>query len=141
MSFGWSVGDVIAAIQLTTKVITSLSDANGSRTHFQELESELNGLQTALLDISDLTSCPEQIPEITALKFASCACGETIQRFYEKIKPFEEDLGVASKIRKLKAAPRMVRWELLMRKDVPELQTYLAARAGSLNFRLSTALL
>lgn len=35
----------------------------------------------------------------------------------------------------------MVRWELLVRKKVPELRTYLVAHIGSLGLRLSTALL
>ena len=109
MSFGWSAGDVISAIQLTTKIITSLWSAGGSRANFQEIETELHDLQKALLEISELTGSPEQIPEIHALKFASCACGKTLQRFYEKLKPFEDSLGVASENGKFKAAPRMVR--------------------------------
>jgi hypothetical protein len=140
-SFGWSVGDIVAAISLVNNVIQCINGAHGAREHFQELVSELQGLSRALHEISELTGILGQIPEIQALKFAACSCRETLQRFYEKIRPFEDSLGTTSTQSKLKSVPRMVRWELLVKKDVPELRTYLVAHVGSLNLRLSTALL
>lgn len=141
MSFGWSAGDIVATINLVNRIITSVSSVGGAREHFQELESELAGLLQTLTEISELTSQPEQIPEIVALQFAACLCEDTLKRFYEKIKPFIVTLGVASQTSKLKAAPRMVRWELLAKKDIPELRSYLVAHVGYLNLRLSTAAL
>jgi len=109
MSFGWSAGDIVAAINLVNKIIKSVSSVGGAREHFQELESELDGLLKALNEIGELSSLPEQIPEIIALKYAACLCEETLKRFYEKIKPFDAALGAASRSSRLKAAPRMVR--------------------------------
>ena len=140
-SFGWSAGDIVATINLVNRVVQCIGGAHDARVHFQELLSELRGLSRALSEISELTRIPGQTPEIQALKFASCSCGETLRRFYEKIRPFEDTLGAASTQSKLKAVPRMVRWELLVKKDVPELRSYLVAHVGSLNLRLSTALL
>lgn len=141
MAFGWSAGDIISAISLVNKIINCVSNTGGAREHFQELDTELRSLLRALYEISALTSIPDQVPEIVALKFAACLCGDTLNRFFEKIKPFDESLGAASKRSKSKAAPRMVRWELLVKKDIPEFRTYLVAHVGSLNLRLSTALL
>ncbi|KAN0096621.1 hypothetical protein V8E51_015426 [Hyaloscypha variabilis] len=141
MSFGWSAGDIISAIALVNRIIKCVGNAGGAQEQFQELESELDGLLRALKDIKEVTSLPDQVPEIVALKFAACLCEETLKRFYEKIKPFDESLGVSSRKSKVKAAPRMVRWELLVKKDIPELRTYLVAHVGSLSLRLNTALL
>lgn len=138
-AFGWSAGDIIAAITLVTKIIQSVHSIAGSREHFQELQTELKGLHRALSEISDLVNVPGQIPEIVALKFAACLCDETLKTFYKKIEPFDGSLGEASKKSKFKAAPRMVRWELLVKKDIPELRTYLVAHVGTLNLRLNTA--
>jgi hypothetical protein len=140
-SFGWSAGDIITTITLVNRIRQCLSGANDAREHFQELDAELKGLSRSLEEISALSQMPEQIPEIEALKFASCLCYEALRSFYGKIRPFEDSLGKATTISKIKASPRMVRWELLMRKDVPELRSYLVAHVGSLNLRLSTALL
>jgi hypothetical protein len=141
MSFGWSAGDIVAAIYLVNRIITSVGSVGGAREHFQELESELGSLLKALHEIAELTSLPGQIPEIIALKFAACLCEKTLKRFFEKIKPFDKTLGTASQTSKLKAAPRMVRWELLVKKDIPEFRSYLVAHVGALNLQLSTAAL
>lgn len=140
MSFGWSAGDIVAAISLVNRIISSIRNIGRAREHFQELVSELDGLQRALEEISSLANATDQMPEIAALKFASCNCGAALERFYEKIKPFEESLSSKAQS-KWKASPRMVRWELLVKKDVPELRTYLVAHVGYLNMRLSTATL
>lgn len=141
MSFGRGVGDIVSAIALVNRIVTCVRNVGGSREHFTELGSELGGLLKALKEIAELTSLPNQASEIVALKFAACLCEETLKRFYEKLKPFDETLGASSRKSKVKAAPRMVRWELLVKKDVPEFRTYLVAHVGSLNIRLNTALL
>ena len=143
MSYGWSAGDIVAAISLVNRIITCVGGTRGSREHFQELESELRGLSRALKEISELARIPDQIPDIVALKFAACLCGDTLDRFYEKIKPFDVSLGeMAPKGgSRIKAVPRMVRWELLVKKDIPEFRSYLVAHVGSLTLRLNTAML
>lgn len=143
MSFGWSAGDIVAAANLVNRIIKSVGNVGGSQEHFQELETELLSLSKALHEICVLTSEPGQIPEIVALKFVACLCEDTLKRFYEKIKPFDDTLsiGAESCTRKGKAVPKMVRWELLVKKDIPELRSYLVAHVGSLTLRLNTALL
>lgn len=143
MSFGWSAGDVVAAINLVSRIIKSVGNMGGAREHFQELETELLSLSRALHDISVLASEPGQIPEIVALKFVACLCEDTLKRFYEKIKPFDATLSVGADngTRRVKVVPKMVRWELLVKKDIPELRSYLVAHVGSLSLRLNTALL
>ncbi|KAF8860579.1 hypothetical protein BDZ45DRAFT_309392 [Acephala macrosclerotiorum] len=139
-SFGWSAGDIVATISLVNRVVQCIGGSHDARDHFQELVSELQALSRGLHEISELTKVPGQTPEVQALKFASCSCGETLQRFYNKVRPFEDSLGASSTRSKLRAAPRMVRWELLIKKDVPELRSYLVAHVGALNLRLNTAL-
>ena len=141
MSFGWSAGDVVAAAKLINDIVSCIRDVGGAREHFRELVTELQGLKKALDEINELATSSREIPEISALKFASAACGDTLQRFYDKIKPFKQSLGSASTKGKVRAAPRMVRWELLLKKEIPELRSYLVAHVGYLNLQLSTALL
>ncbi|CZR53521.1 uncharacterized protein PAC_03400 [Phialocephala subalpina] len=138
MSFGWSAGDIVAAINLVNRVFRSISNVSGAREHFQELRAELQTLLRALHEISDLARLPGQHPDVTALKFAACLCQETLARFLEKIKPFDESLALGSRSSRLKAVPRMVRWELLVKKDIPEFRSYLVAHVGALNLRIST---
>lgn len=139
MSFGWSAGDVVSAIQLIHSIVSSLRSTSGAREQFQELETELFGLKSALKRVEALTKNADAEPEIQALEFVALYCTETLQRFYKKIQPFEESLGSEHRKSRLKAAPRMVRWELLIKKDLPELREYLVAHVGYLNLELNAA--
>jgi hypothetical protein len=143
MSFGWSAGDVVAAANLASRIIKSVRSVGGAQENFQELDTELLALSKALHEISVLAGEPGQIPEIVALKFVACLCEDTLKRFYEKLKPFDTTLSIAADkdMRRVKALPKMVRWELLVKKDIPEFRSYLVAHVGSLTLRLNTSLL
>jgi hypothetical protein len=147
MSFPFHTNDIRSTLNLITTIITFLhrTFTSASHTQFQSLVQELQALQRSLTEIDALAGDETQIPEISALRFASCGCRETLERFWERLRPFEDVLGEGVGKRDAKGAwkkaPRMVRWELLVRKEVPELRTYLVAHVGSLNLRLSTALL
>jgi hypothetical protein len=147
MSFPFHTNDIHSTLNLISTIIASLhrTITSATHTHFQSLVQELQALQRSLTEIDALAGDETQIPEISALKFASCGCKETLERFWERLRPFEDVLGEGAGKRDAKGAwkktPRMVRWELLVRKEVPELRTYLVAHVGSLNLRLSTALL
>ncbi|CAM6004114.1 unnamed protein product [Sphagnum balticum] len=106
MSFGWSAGDVFSAIKLINNIICSVQSIGGARDSFQELVTELHGLEKALSELDDLAAMPSQVPEVTALKYASCNCGAALERFYAKVRPFENSLGSKAQSR-MKAAPRM----------------------------------
>jgi hypothetical protein len=56
MSFGWSAGDIFAAIKLVNQITSCIGDIGGAREHFQELVAELQGLEDALTEIAKLAS-------------------------------------------------------------------------------------
>jgi len=58
MSFGFSVGDFIAAGTLIKDIVTCLKDSGGAVSQYQELMRELDGLQHALDKIERLKETP-----------------------------------------------------------------------------------
>jgi hypothetical protein len=78
MSFGWSAGDLVAAVKLINDIISCIRDVGGAWEHFQELVTELQGSEKTLDEINELAKSSSDIPEISALKFASSACGDTL---------------------------------------------------------------
>lgn len=58
MSFGFSVGDFLAAGALITDIVTCLKDSGGAASQYQELMRELDGLQMALNKIEHLKETP-----------------------------------------------------------------------------------
>ena len=84
MSFGWSAGDLASVVKLINSIVTSLRSTSGAREQFQELETELFGLEHALEHIDSLTRAASPYsssPEIQTLKFVSLYCVKTLEHF------------------------------------------------------------
>jgi hypothetical protein len=82
MSFGWSVGDVIAGIDVLIRVFKALDDAKGGKAAYSELARELSSLQNALDGIGKygLHSSMEQ---------ALGNCQQCIDTFVTRMKKFK----------------------------------------------------
>lgn len=66
MSFGWSAGDVVAALQLLNKVRIALQDAGGAKSDYQEEAAFLDTVSTnlhALSTIDNGTLFPPEVGE------------------------------------------------------------------------------
>jgi len=74
MSFGFSVGDFIAALELVGTVIQSLRESSGAKSEFRGLVHELYGLETALLRIKHLDLDEEYEADYLSLKQAASQC-------------------------------------------------------------------
>ena len=56
MSFGFSVGDFIAAASLISNIVSCLQSSGGSASEYQELTDDLHGLRLVLSKIEHLES-------------------------------------------------------------------------------------
>lgn len=93
MSFGFSVGDFVAAAQLISSIVSSLRSAGGASSSFQELIRELDLLQRALTDIEHLSGPSSQQPCINAIKCAALNCHYVLDEFAGKLRKYEKSLG------------------------------------------------
>ena len=138
MSFGFSVGDFVAAANLIAEIISALRTSSTSAYH--ELVVELHNLERALDDIEHLKCVPEQIPAATAVKVAALTCRFPLDEFATKFKKFQclqgqETLGVRQRMNVWRLK---LEWGFTMEEEVQRLRTYLVAHVGSLNMRLAT---
>ncbi|KAK1656088.1 hypothetical protein BDP81DRAFT_15301 [Colletotrichum phormii] len=69
MSFGWSAGDIVAALQLLNKVRNALKDSGGSKTDYQDATAFLDTFSATLSSLKDiqetspLTELPKSISD------------------------------------------------------------------------------
>lgn len=124
MSFGFSVGDFLAAIKVTSDLISCLKDATGSVADYRELISELTLLEKTLQSLDQLrdhtilplppslpslppptanpsvsTANPQPSPvKIDSVKIAVAACRKPLEDFLTKVRKFESTLGGANSI-------------------------------------------
>lgn len=136
MSFGFSVGDFLAAATLIKDIVTCLRDSGGAASEYQELMLELDGLHRALDKIEHLRASPGRAESINGLKVAALNCAFVLQDFYEKLDTYKR-LGQEEKQRSARRSGKMIRWELTMKEDVRNLRTYLQVHTSTLIARLA----
>ncbi|CZR59947.1 uncharacterized protein PAC_09842 [Phialocephala subalpina] len=140
MSFGFSVGDFLAAGKLINDIVSSLRHSSASS--YRELVLELHGLKRALDEIEHLQCPPGQEPALNSVKVAALMCQYPLDEFASKLKKYERlDIQHGdnlSKSDKLKGWGRKFQWGVGMEEDVVMLRAYIATHVGSLNMRLIT---
>jgi hypothetical protein len=135
MSFGFAVGDFIAAGTLIKDIITILRTS--ARSEYQELMLELHGLQRALYQIEHLEAPPERQISVVSIKVAAFMCTHVLDEFAGKLKKFESLAGQPGNS-KVKIWTQKLRWGFTMADEVRNLRAYITAHVGSLNMRLLT---
>lgn len=138
MSFGFSVGDFIAAANLIKDIISALNTSSTSE--YRELKLELYGLQRALDEIEHLKCDGIDEAALNAVKVAALMCQHPLNEFASKLKKFEtlgEDPATSGRSR-VKLYTLKLRWGFTMEEEVQRLRAYLIAHVGSLNMRLTT---
>ncbi|SRR6266536_2661508 len=137
MSFGFSVGDFLAAATLIKDIVVCLKDSGGSASEYQELILELDGLQLVLNKIEHLEGSTDQIEAINSIKVAALNCKYVLQEFRKKLEPYKNSLERGKTRRWAKDSAKKVQWELTMKMEIQNLRVYLQMHTASLNMRLS----
>jgi hypothetical protein len=139
MSFGWSAGDLVAALKLLYQIGSALKKSGGASSDFrdtlsflQAVSEHLNLLQTTPLDPQVAESLREQCDHIR----------EPLSAFLKDVeKKFEPNIGLQSDCKKILAAPRMVQWALFTSKKAKQLQHRITVPMASVGLLLSQQIL
>jgi len=112
MSFGWSAGDIVAAVSTLVKVGKALKDSGGAATEYQDaiafltsVEKTLKGLQTIADQFPDSEWEEELQEQAKNLKSA-------VDDFHQKIAKYDLSLGSSSDRRKVRRIPREIQFAL-----------------------------
>jgi hypothetical protein len=74
MSFGFSAGDFITALELVGAVISALRSSGGSSSEYRALMPQLYSLETALSEVKRLELDEEQHAQAIAPRQAAARC-------------------------------------------------------------------
>jgi hypothetical protein len=140
-AFGWSVGDIVASIQLVAKIVVALKETGGAKSEYQESIEFLFGLEVTLQNLQTiapvlLTRSQESILQVEIEKIA-----KPISIFFEKVKKLDTALGLDSKKGSWRAAPRKVQWAMQVLKEVKVLRDRISVPIASLNILLQSQVL
>lgn len=123
-TFGFSVGDFIAGINLLVKTISAVKD-RGSSAEYRTVTGTLKQLSSVFEGLSELEI--KDAAQQRALDVLSTKCGQTIFEFLNKMKKYDASLGTPKSTSQLEAAIRRVQWSLCSQEELRKFQAQLQA--------------
>ncbi|KAH6629597.1 hypothetical protein C7974DRAFT_189592 [Boeremia exigua] len=138
MSFGFSVGDLIGAANLTYRLIAALRENHDAGEEYRSAIDELGCYQTALMKVSYLGR-NNNVPRDTfdAASHMVMQSMDMIQSYLDQTKKYDQKLGRdASGFR---SGFRKVRWTLIKADDMKKLRDSLQRRNAGLQLLLQCA--
>ncbi|KAH6894636.1 hypothetical protein B0T10DRAFT_456862 [Thelonectria olida] len=139
MSFGYSVGDVIAGANLTYRLIRIMADTKGASIEYLEAMSELSAMQQAFLQISQIRS-HEMLPPATvnAASHIILSSMDTIAKFLERTKHYQRKLE-DPRAANFQNSWYKVGWTLFKSHELRSLRDALHSKLTSVQVLLSAA--
>jgi hypothetical protein len=130
-AFGFSVGDVVSAIQLITKVAKALKETGGASQDFQLLLQELQQLEIILEQLQHVPGTTSAIPShLNAVKAVALAVQVPLKEFLAKIEKFGRALSSENVWKK---AGRKVEWAITMQEETSKIRAILTMKIVSLS--------
>ncbi|KAI0534172.1 hypothetical protein GGR58DRAFT_69255 [Xylaria digitata] len=132
MSFGFSVGDILAVSKLVADIISCLNDSKGSQSEYRDLVRELECLQISLVHLDKLPRS-EASQVLDSIKYAALSCRRPLEEFLARIRNYDRSLGIQSKLNPVKATIDKIKFPLHHGDEIKKLQAYLSVHIGAIN--------
>jgi hypothetical protein len=138
MSFGFSVGDFVAALELVGTVIRALRETGGAKSRLREVVNELYSLERAILQVKQLEFDAAEESEYQALCAVAAQCHETIDTFYRSASRYTKRLLNDGDDARAYTAWLKIKWTICHRDDIDIFRAGIAAHTQSLHLLLTT---
>lgn len=125
MSFGFSVGDFLATIELVHDLAVALSDSHGSSSKFKGLIQELYSIERVMIEIKNLQVPVVLESNIRMIQQAASQCQRAITDFLQRNDAYMPRLGQAGSTHRWKDAFCKMKWAVYKTDDVEELRASL----------------
>lgn len=124
MSFGWSIGDLVAAIQLIVKVANALDEVGGAAKDYRDAGAFLRDLGTTLTALQTITSLDARSAYKTDIGRLVESIRPPVDEFVREVQPFEAQLGTVKdgRFRHLQSIPSKLKWHFSLSKKALALQ-------------------
>ena len=138
MSFGWSVGDLVGAVQLLRKVVIALKDAGGASDEYGEEVAFLQSLAVTLRHLDTLQFSPVDRDVLLNLQEHCMQVRDPVLLFLRDIQyRFQGSLGRKTSWTNAVTASRKVQWALSVSKRVKGLRRRISSSIDAIQLCLS----
>ncbi|KAK5128545.1 hypothetical protein LTR85_003216 [Meristemomyces frigidus] len=138
-TFGFSVGDFVAAIQVTITAYEALQDTDGAASQYQQAVIKLKSLRTVLLRLQALERTNSNSDIVQQIQFCAHACSLLVTAFVDKVRRYDKrlaQLGSSKFIERLASSGQKVRWVLSMEKALAKLEASIAPHLAMIEILL-----
>jgi len=133
MSFGFSVGDFLAAGELIALVVSAFREAGGSAFQFQRLTLGLHSLSYSLEQVDRLEAAEGLQATVEAIKATALSCQLPLHEFLGSIKKYDRSLGIGESAGIMKDVFSKVKWVASKKLEAAmKLQAEVSAYLGSI---------
>jgi hypothetical protein len=138
MSFGYSVGDVIAIGSLLFKIGATLRDSTGSSADYQELVLRFDCFEQLLKTVRrQIASSQLPRPAAHAIIGHVSKCEPLLRKFDTTTEKYKKSLSRGGSGKKLKDSWRKIGWGMYKRDEILELYEGLGTQMDAINLLLS----
>jgi hypothetical protein len=92
MSFGFSLGDFLAAASPISNIVSCLQSSGGSASEYQELMDEVHVLRLFSIKIEEFESSMQHIEEMDSMKITVLSCIPLLENFRQIVEPYSKSL-------------------------------------------------
>lgn len=134
MSFGFSVGDFIALLNLVERVASEVKSYKDAPRHFQNLAFELAALHGTLQHVLRLKSSDlDESDSLEKIRAVALHCQQPVQSFRDKMYGFDQALGHYRTASVALTLKRRLHWSLIQKADAIELRECVASQMIAIN--------
>ena len=131
--FGFSVGDFVAGIELTAKVIRALKESGGASSEYQQILRELESLEIILQHLSSLKATKENHHYVNAFRGQAQSIQVLVQQFLDSITKYKSSLGATAHRGVRHGSGKKIQWTLLRQPEVAKLRSTIEFQISILN--------
>ncbi|KAI9743732.1 MAG: hypothetical protein M1835_002870, partial [Candelina submexicana] len=136
--FGFSAGDIAMAVKVIAKASSTLKDAGGSASEYQEVLQYLNGLLLTLQQIQNINIQPSNPALLNAIRAQCASSAKPVLDFINSIHQFDDALGVQSSETAISGSHKKVQWGLFVSKRVEKLRSKIGANLEIIHLLLES---
>ncbi|KAH6672071.1 hypothetical protein B0J14DRAFT_669653, partial [Halenospora varia] len=134
ISFGFSVGDFIAAANLIVQVASALRKAGGSTSQYQYITNKLGFLDRAIRDINRLEPVEGLEATLEAIKTTTLSCQLPLLEYLEDVRKYDKSLGLSQSSRVMKDVFLKTKWKVSKELEAAmKLEAEIVAYLGAIN--------
>ena len=137
MSFGFTIGDAIAVINLLERAVVEIRNYRNAPRHFQQLATELHLLQSTLQRLLQIKPYDdEEHAHLEHIRAIAIHCSQPLQAFMAKMRSSEKSLGHVRSAGTLSTFGTRLHWSLITRQDVEEVRKVVLTEMTAINMLL-----